>query len=216
MNGLEVKILKQYGRLEECNTGLAGNHKLKGMNIDVLFFRYDDCASVCTMGIKMMGGLMKMSSLVVTPYGKDMPLLSMDAIHALGRHTMYVELFDTQLSPMDLGKMDAVKATFAGLKDANLKPHWYDSLHLSPSCFKTSWGKRSRKAQMAGEMLRGYLELMKDATTCNPDEKTAKNREYVDGLLSNGGPAVNTLRAKMGDAKGTALIEAMFFAGAKQ
>lgn len=211
MNGLGVDLLQVEGTLVQRSVSPWEHFSGKGMHFDVQSYDFEGCANVSLMQMKAMGGLMRMDSLILTPYGKDAPLFSFDAIHVLWRHVVYVELFDTQLAPIDLSEMEKVKAAYNDLPQAVLKPHWYDDLHLSPSCFKQANGKKIRMLQMAHEMLKAYLPVLKSAPVCDKAEKTAKNSVYVEGLISNGGPAVDTLRNILGDEPAKELVRNYIF-----
>ena len=64
------------------------------------------------------------------------PLFSFDSISAFGKKSLLMEVYDTQVAPIDLSTMDAVKDSYHDLKDRQPKTAWYDNLRLSPSTFK--------------------------------------------------------------------------------
>ena len=65
--------------------------------------------------------------------------------------------------------------------------------------------------------MRAFLGLMKIidlfATAREVDSiaKTARNREYVEGLISNGGPAINTIRQMLGSEAAETLFRRFLF-----
>ena len=154
-------------------------------------------------------GLMKMETLICTPYTKDLPIYSYDRIIAFGKKSLLLEVYNTQVEPVDLSSMDAVKESYKDLKDKQPKPAWYDSLRLSPSIFKE--GKEERLAQLATAMSTAYLDLFATAREVDRAVKTERNRTYVEGLISNGGPAINAVRGMIGDEAAETLFRRFLF-----
>jgi hypothetical protein len=122
---------------------------------------------------------------------------------------LLLEVYDTQVEPVDLSTMDAVKQSYNDLKDKHPKPAWYDSLRLSPSTFKK--GSGSRLAQLATEMTTAYLDLFASAREVDRTIKTSMNSKYVEGLISNGGPAINAVRGMIGDEAAETLFRRFLF-----
>ena len=56
-----------------------------------------------------------------------------------------------------------------------------------------------------------YLDLFPTAHEVDRDVKTAKNRIYVEGLISNGGPAINAVRGMLGDEAAETLFRRFLF-----
>jgi len=156
----------------------------KGMTFRLESFDWNGSACVAHLTMRAFCGLMKMDTLICTPYAKDMPLFSYDYICALGRRTMMVEAYDTMVQPIDLSTMTAIKARYADLKDKPTKPAWFDSLKLAPTLCKT--GDKTRLETMAREMTEAYLALFETAKETEPDAKQAKNSAYVEGLIKDG------------------------------
>ena len=122
---------------------------------------------------------------------------------------MLLEVYDTLVEPVDLASMDAVKESFKDLKDKQPKPAWYDSLRLSSSTFKE--GKEEKLAQLATAMTTAYLDLFATAREVDRVVKTERNRTYVEGLISNGGPAINAVRGMIGDEAAETLFRRFLF-----
>ena len=105
--------------------------------------------------------------------------------------------------------MDAVKAAYSDLDDKPMKPAWYDHLKLSSTVCKT--GRGSRFSQMAEEMTTAYINLFATARKVDLVAKTARNSAYVEGLISNGGPAINTIRQMLGSEAAETLFRRFLF-----
>ena len=133
-----------------------------------------------------------------------------DSISAFGKKSLLMELYDTLVAPVGLMTMDAVKDAYKNLKDKQPKPAWYDHLRLSPSTFKD--GDKIRLSKLAGEMTGAYLDLFATARDVDRSAKMEKNRAYVEGLIRNGGPAINAVRKMLGDEPAETLFRKHLFA----
>jgi len=168
----------------------------KGMKFRLQSYDWDGCACVSHMSMRTFFGLMTMETVICTPYAKDLPLFSFDGVKAFGKTTLFIEFYDTLVAPVDLSALERVQQSYKDLKDKTIKPAWYDSLKLPPSTYKIGCG--ARMSQLPTEMATAYLDLFATAREVDRSAKTARNRAYVEGLISNGGPAINTVRDMLG------------------
>lgn len=209
MNGSVVDLFAQRGKLVAKDVSPWQTFSGKGMKFQLQSYDWGGCACVSYLTMRAFLGLMKMETLICTPYTKDLPIYSYDRIIAFGKKSLLLEVYDTLVEPVDLSSMDAVKEAYKDLKDKQPKPAWYDSLRLSPSTFKE--GKEGRLAQLATAMTTAYLDLFATAHDIDHDVKTAKNRIYVEGLIKNGGPAINAVRGMIGDEAVETLFRRFLF-----
>ncbi|MCR5191254.1 MAG: hypothetical protein K6C07_07610 [Bacteroidales bacterium] len=209
MNGYAVDYFAQRGSLVAKDVTPWQTFSGKGMKFWLQSYDWDGCACVSHLRMRAFFGLMRMESLICTPYSRDLPLFSYDGIVAFGKTTVLMELYDTQVEPADLSPMDAVKASYNDLPDKVMKPAWYDSLKLSPSTCKV--GRSPRMSQLVTDMVTAYLGLFAGAREVERSVKTARNREYVEGLIRNGGPAINTVRGMLGDEAAETMFRRFLF-----
>jgi hypothetical protein len=163
------------------------------------------------MDMKAFLGAMKMQAAVFSPTELDGPILSLDLVEAFGSCTLVLELYDTTLSHPDFHPLEEVRAKYASLPDYDPGRHWYDGIRLPVSAYKKGRKLRDEMRQMALEYTGRYFELLAQCPPCAADEKKAKNAEFANGLLRNGGPAVNQFRKMLGDEKTTAFIRTCMF-----
>lgn len=209
MDGFVVDLFAQRGKLVAKDVSPWQTFSGKGMKFQLQSYDWDGCACVSYLTMRAFLGLMKMETLICTPYTKDLPIYSYDRIIAFGKKSLLLEVYNTQVEPVDLSSMDAVKESYKDLKDKQPKPAWYDSLRLSPSIFKE--GKEERLAQLATAMSTAYLDLFATAREVDRAVKTERNRTYVEGLISNGGPAINAVRGMIGDEAAETLFRRFLF-----
>ena len=209
MNNSIVDLFAQRGKLVAKDVSPWQTFSGKGMKFQLQSYDWEGCACVSHLSMRAFLGLMKMETLICTPYAKDLPIFSYDKIKAFGKKSLLLEVYDTQVESVDLSTMDKVKESYKDLKDKHPKPAWYDSLRLSPSTFKE--GLEAQLTQLATSMTTGYLNLFPTAHEVDRDVKTARNRLYVEGLISNGGPAINAVRGMLGDEAAETLFRRFLF-----
>ena len=186
--------------------------KTSGMTFTISAARIPGVAHVSVMQAKGFFGLMKMDSFIVVPFGKDMPLMSYDRIHAMGNDKLYLEFYQTTLSRPSLAKISALKKTAAGISDANPGESWYKSLLDEASTYKAGRKKDSPAIdRLSTEMMKTYFSLLRLAGPCDETAKTARNSEYVEGLLTNGGPSTNAFIKAHGKEKTARLFREYLF-----
>ncbi len=209
MNGSVLNLFSDRGTLTAKDATPWQTFSGKGMKFHLQSFDWAGCACVSHLTMRAFLGLMKMETVICTPYAKDLPLFSYDGMKLPSKQIVFLELYDTQVAPADLSPLQSVKESYRDLKEKSMKPNWYDTLRLSPSTCKV--GPASRLSSLATEMTTAYTDLFATACTIDPVAKTARNREYVEGLISNGGPAINTIRQMLGSEAAENLFQRFLF-----
>ena len=204
-----IELFASRGKLVQKDVSPWQTFSSRGMRFHLQSYDWEGYACVSHLSMRAFLGLMTMETIICTPYSKDLPLYSYDGICAFGKSSLLLEVYDTQVEPVDLATMDAVKASYGDLKDKQPKPAWYDHLRLSPSTYKA--GDKNRLSQLATDMTTAYLDLFATARDVERSAKVAKSSAYVEGLISNGGPAINTIRKMLGDEAAETLFRRFLF-----
>ena len=208
MRGSKVDIFAQAGVLVEKDVTpwqtFAGN----GIRFWLQSYDWDNCACLSHLSMRAFFGLMKMDTLICTPYAKDMPILSYDYICALGRRTLLFEVYDTQVQTVDLSAMTAVKERYQDLKDKATKPAWYDALKLPPTLSKT--GNSERLENLTTEMINTYIDLFATAPKVNRVAKNERNSAFAEGLIKDG-PAFRAVSKMIGVESAKTLFRRFLF-----
>ncbi len=200
MNGSKLDWFAAKGALTPQDVTPWQTFSGKGMRFELEAYDWNGTAHVSHLSMRGMFGLMKMDTLICTPYTKDMPLFSYDFISAFGRKTLLLEAYDTLVGSVDLSTMTAVKEQYSDLKDKTMRPAWYDRLKLPPTVCKT--GNGARLEVMAEQMLKAYIDLFATARDIDRAVKNERNSVYVEGLI-NDGPTYRAVSRMIGaeDAK---------------
>ena len=200
--------------LMRTNPGEFSRIRGKGMKFRVRSYQAQGGGSLCFLKMKGFWGLMKMETAVFSPIEVDGPLFSMDYIEAFGRQTLLFELYDTSLSHPDFTDLLPIKEAYSHLPSFKPGKHWYDYLTLPASDYKRGKNLKKDLKAYVTDFSERYFDILHTCRPCDPEEKKKKNAEFADGLLKNGGPAVNQFVKIFGREK-TALFLKKYMFGAE-
>lgn len=198
---LEKRIIPKYSEI----------HK-NGMNFYIHSYKILGVGNLSIITMSAFWGIMKMETIILTPLIKDTPLFSYDCIQVMGKDTLLLELYDTQLVPADCKELENIKRKYQHLPDYSLGKHWYDNLKLSASLAKRGKKLFPLYKDLSYKYFRAYLKLLEASPICPKHEKQAKVKNYVDGLLSQGGPSTNQFKKMIGANETRKLFTKYIFA----
>lgn len=202
MNEKILTKLKEAYEIEEHDIGGDAHLSGKGMKYQLHTYHIKGLGHLCTMKMSAMLGIMKMETAVIAAEEKDVPMMNIDFIEVMGRRTQLVEFYDNQLNPLPEKAQDAymkIKNSTPELQDYQSGEHWYDSILYPFSYGKVKKGDPAVFDKVCMEYLEEYIRQAKEAPDCDPTAKKARTEAFAQGLLDNGGPAVNTFKKQFGD-----------------
>ena len=197
--------------LTERNVGEFALLQANGMTFSIHAYEAKGLGHVSTMHASGFFGFMQMDTLIVNPLERDLPLYSYDRVHAMGNDTLIVELYDTLLGSVDLGKVRSVKDAFSDLPDHPLGAHWYDDIKLPESVSKK--GKKAETPRFDTLTEQHFTALLACAPDrpCDQNAKREKASVYVEGLLTHGGPSTDAFLKALGREKTERLFRTVLF-----
>jgi len=209
-----LDVIEKNYELKQSETDSLGIFKVKGMKFVTTHYDAPGLGSVSVMKASGMLGLMEMTTLIVNPFEVDAPLISYDSIRVAGKNILYLEMFNTCLEEgFDNSKLEEIEKANRFLPNHELGEHWYDSMRVgTPVCKE---GKKTVKASMDEMCLKYFEAYIKAAKKSRPCDKAAKKKkaaEYSEGLLKNGGPATDPVKAQLGEEKAAAFFRRILFA----
>ena len=187
--------------LKKQEIGDYSELKGHGMRFRTTVYDAEDIGRLCLMEMKAFGGLMRMDTGVFSPVGRDGPIFSFDSIKAFGKETFLAELYDTTLSHPAFEELGEVKKKYAYITAYDPGEHWYDNMRLPVSDYKKGRKIAPDVSKMMKEYSEVYFRLLDECDPCDPAAKKECNAVFVNGLLNNGGPAVNTFKKMIGEEK---------------
>lgn len=208
-----LSLINEKHPLSEIDCGEFASMKVKGMKFTIKAFKAEGLGHVSLMQAKIMGGLMKMDTLIVNPTELDLPLYSYDRILAMGNDTLITEVYDTTIGEYSEEKMLKVKADpeYAAIPERDPGEHWYDYIKLSSSISKK--GKK-KQLKLINELTKKHFEAYLGSCNIPVTDRAAKLGKaevYVNGLITKGGPSTDVFKGAIGEEKTRRLFESMLF-----
>lgn len=199
-------------QLARRDMGDLSSFKAKGMRFEIESYEVKGAGSLCLISMKGMAGLMKMESATFTPSRLDGPILSMDWIHLPWKENLLIEMYGTTLTEQPFAALEGVKSKHSGLPAYTPGESWYSGLLLPVSAFyRGGRGIRDELDRLSREYGETYMDLLSACPACDPEEKARANSVLPEGLLKNGGPAVNQFKAMIGEEKTAEFIRKYMF-----
>lgn len=214
-----LEILSQNAKVTPVDPGEYRQIKVYGlMKFDVSQYDVENIGNLSVMTVNM--GFMQMSSFVLSPYEKNMPLLSMDFMYILGNRKAYAEFYDLVADPSSaeyqsvLDSIRQFESKYSDLETVETSPAWYDD-YTTIALHKA--GKRSDDAKindMFCDAVRCYMETAETLPLLSDEEKAVKlelTQEYCDGLIEKGGVSTDVFKKELGEETTRDFFNKVFF-----
>ncbi|WP_297957906.1 hypothetical protein [uncultured Ruminococcus sp.] len=214
-----METLSSYAKVTPVDPGEYKSIKMYGlMKFNVEQHDIEDIGNLSVMTVNM--GFMQMVSYVITPYKKNMPMLSMDFMYIMGKRKAYAEFYDLvpdASAPEYTAVLDNIKEfekRYSSLEDIEVEPAWYDE-YLTVVLHKA--GKRSdddKIGEMFTDAIRCYMETARDLEPLSDEEKAAKleiTQKYCDDLVDKGGVSTDVFKKALGEEATKDFFDKVFF-----
>ncbi len=212
-----ISQIEQIFPLEKKDAGEFASFKVSPMHVTTEWYEAQKLGNVSVIHGTALLGLMKMETLVITPFFRDAPLFSFDYISVLGNYTLLTEYYDTMLnaSGFDTSGMEAARKSITDIPDLKRESCWFDSIRLSSSfAKKTKKGSLARLQDAFGKGLNFYLNTaahLPELTEELSGQKRAKDAAYVNGLLEKGGSSTKVFIKAIGIEKTRKFFNSVMF-----
>ena len=164
----------------------------------------------------------QLSSFVIMPYYKNLPLFSTDFVYSGDKRFFLMEIYDLSVEH-DEGFEAGIRrfadfgSELAGFPDIPTRPAWYDDIR--PVCFaKAPSVEQDEEAiQRFLEFLSLFVEMEQGAPALKEQArqlKWEKNKAYADRLIDEGGVSTVLFTAALGAENTRRFFHEVFF-GAK-
>lgn len=214
-----MNVLSSYAKVTPVDAGEYSQITMKGiMKFNVSQYDVENIGNLSVMTVNM--GFMQMVSYVVSPYEKDLPLLSMDFMYILGNRKAYAEFYDLVADTSSdeyksvLSNIRQFESKYSDMSDVETSPAWYDK-YLTVALHKS--GKRSDDAKindMFLDAVRCFMETAEPLPLLSDEEKAVKlelTQEYCDGLIENGGVSTDVFKKELGEETTRDFFNKVFF-----
>ena len=169
------------------------------MKFEIHQYKVRGFGQVMTMDTKMMGGIMKLSTIVFTPSsGVNMPFLLIDTMEMIGgKNLAYVEYYDLTAGAAVIPNSENYKERFAGIPDYEETPAWYVSERTPYSLIKGGRGAdKEELLEMVLYCVDCYLEAFNTAEV-NP-ENVERLKDFQSKMIDLGNPSTKTMTTVLG------------------
>ena len=164
-------------------------------------------------------GVMQMTTVILSPFEKDLPLFSCDFMYMLTGRTAYVEFYDL-VADMDetymswIDRYKALNTKYADLEDTVPTPAWYDTLKTAGVYKKGSTGDDESIRALLVDALGVYFEQADTYSLLSDEakaEKIDRVKAYSDRLIDEGGVSTSFLKKSFGEEKLRDFFDKVFF-----
>lgn len=194
--------LKKRYTVENEDIGKDAKLDAKGMHFLISRYSVKSVGNLCLIDMKAMLGLMKMQTVVLSVAEKDVPLLNFDTVKVLKNGTYIAEFYDTMLGERDeelVKTCESIKEADSDLPAYVSGAHWYDGLLYPCSYAKKLKGNGERVNESLKKYFDAFMKALDDAETCEPAAKKERIAAFANGLIENGGPAVDQVKKLFGE-----------------
>lgn len=215
--------LKENYTITPVDVGDYKEMKIYGfMKFDVEQYDIEELGNLSIMRMNALG-LMQMSTVVITPTDKNMPLLSADYMYILSNRKAYLEFYDV-VAQKDadyqtlLTALADVQKNYEHLENIETSEAWYADL-LTVTSYKG--GKPEADTDLKGmllDSLDAYVSHAKQIPLLTSEEKAEKldiTVKYTDGLIEKGGISTDVFKKELGPEETKNFFDNIFFGTAK-
>lgn len=168
---------------------------LNGMQINVSSFDAQNLGTVSI--IEGHNQMMKLDTLMIMPFEKDLNLFSYDRICAFGNDNVLIELYDVLLNKDErqdklIKSIGDILIEYQDIENHDHEPKWYDDILLPVSIDRKGDNElSSRFNKLAYDYLNEYLVNSLSFSKCDSKQKKVMIKNYCDNLLNNGGASTD-------------------------
>lgn len=216
-----MKKLSEYTDVTPVDAGEYSEIKLYGlMKFDVSQYDVSELGNLSVMKVNM--GFMQMASFIITPYEKNMPMLSMDFMYIGSNRKAYVEFYDLVKDTSDsaytevLGSLKALQSSYSDMEELAVDPAWYDDL-LTVVMHKVSKDD-TRVKKLFVDSVDTYMQAASGLEALSDDARAEKHeitQKYCDDLVSNGGVSTDVFKKELGEATTKDFFDKVLFGPAR-
>lgn len=212
-----LNLLSKKYKLEELECSEFKTLKIQNMDYTVNCFKIAGVGHLTIMDSRESQGL-QMVSIVITPYFKNLPLLSSDFMYIKEKRNFLVEIYDLvpeqdELYKEFIRKFQKMKEEL-DLPAMSLKENWYDSIR--PVCTAKIATPEEDEVilNFISDTFRLFIEMEQSVHELDKEKRQSKwniTQEYTDKLINSGGPSTNVFKAVLGPDKTKEFFDNVFF-----
>lgn len=215
------KLNKTY-KLREVDCGHYSSIKIQNISYNIKQYEIIGVGNLLVMESKNSVAL-QMLSFVITPFYKNLPLLSSDYIFMKDKRSFLVEYYDL-VKEKDLqyleyiDKLKAIKDKYSALTDMKLKECWYNSLKTVCIAKKTNINQDNEMFSVFNENLQAFIKKEQETEALSKSDRQIKwqiTQDYIDKLIDVDGVSTNVFKNSIGVEATREFFHNVFFGTGK-
>ena len=161
----------------------------------------------------------QLSSFVIMPYAKNLPLFSTDFVYSGEQSFFLLEIYDLSVAhdpayDAGIAAFRDFGETLADMRDIPTRPAWYDGIR--PVCFAKAPAAEQREQAIARFLafLERFVSMEQAAAPLDEAglaEKWRVNKAYADRLIDEGGVSTDLFTAALGAENTRRFFHQVFF-----
>ena len=165
----------------------------------------------------------QLSSFVITPYAKNLPLFSTDYVYSGDKRFFLIELYDLAVRQDSaychgIESFAALASSWDNMPDFPTRPCWYDDIR--PVCIAKAPTREQDELALRRflEALQLFMEIEQNAPALSGDDLKRKwqlNKDYADRLIDEGGVSTDLFTEALGAENTRRFFDEVFFAPAR-
>lgn len=215
-------LISEYYTLTPVDTGEYSSLNIMGMLLfDVQQYNVEGYGN---LSIMKTDGMQQMFTVVLTPYNKELPLISVDYMYNDEGRINYVEFYEVCADPKNtdykkvLDELSILNEKYSSLKSTTPSPNWYDDIRPIGLYKMTDRSADDETGSMLADSLRITLKNSLNLPELTEEQKSAKHtaiQQYSDNLVDMGGISTDMFKKALGAEKTKDFFNNVFFGTAK-
>ena len=215
--------LKKNFTVTPIDVGNYKKMKIYGiMKFEVEQYTIEGIGNLSIMRMNALG-LMQMSTVVITPKERNLPLLSADYMYIMKNRKAYLEFYDVVAEKDNayqnlLSTLTAAKEKYHHLEDIQASEAWYADL-LTVTTYKAGTPESDNDLKgLLLDSLDAYMAHAKQLPILTKEEQAKKldiTVKYTDGLIKKGGISTDVFKKQLGPEETKRFFDNIFFGTAK-
>lgn len=217
-----LDLISEYYTVTPVDAGEYSSLNIMGMFLfDVQQYEIEGYGN---LSIMKTDGMQQMTTIVLTPYNKELPLISTDYMYNGEGRINYVEFYEVCADASNegyqqvLGELSMLSDRYSGLMSVTPSSGWYDDIRPLGLFKATDYHSDEETSSMLADSFRITLENSLNLPELTDEQKAAKHmavQQYSDSLVDMGGISTDMFKMAMGAEKTKDFFNNVFFGTAR-
>lgn len=213
-----VNTLSEHYKLIPKDCSEFEHFKVFNMDYSVKQYELEGVGNLSIMDCKDSDSL-QMISAVITPFYKNLPLMSCDFMYTGEKRTFLVEIYELleekdEMFDSYMKEFQAIKNDYDALNNMKVKECWYDDIRPVCTAKQILSDQDKEMIEIFERHIQQYIKMEQEMPKLPEDKLMGKwkaTQNYTDSLIDQGGPATNAVKAVMGAEKCRTFFNSVFF-----